>query len=35
MDSFFLAEPIDHSEVKTKHTFNKSPKKFRKYQFVP
>ena len=32
MDSFFLAEPIDLIEVKAKDTFNKNPKKFRKYQ---
>ena len=35
MDSFFLAEPIDLIEVKAKDTFNKNPKKFRKYQLVP
>ena len=35
MDSFFLAEPIDLVEVKAKDTFNKNPKKCRKYQLVP
>ena len=30
--SFFLVEPIDLNEVKAKDTFNKNPKKFRKYQ---
>ena len=35
MDSFFLAEAIVLNEVKTKDTFNKNPKKFRKYQLVP
>ena len=35
MDSFFLAEPIDLVEVKAKDTFNKNPKRFRKYQLVP
>ena len=35
MNSFFLAEPIDLVEVKTKDTFNKNPKRFRKYQLVP
>ena len=34
MDSFFLAEPIDLSEVKTKDTFNKNPKNFLQYQLV-
>ena len=31
MDLFFLAEPINLNEVKAKDTFNKNPKKFRKY----
>ena len=35
MDSFFLAEPIDFSEVKTKKTFNINPRNFSKYQLVP
>ena len=35
MDPFFLAEPINLSEVETKDTFNKNRKKFRKYQLVP
>ena len=35
MDQFFLDEPIDLNEVKTKDTFNKNPKKFRKYYLVP
>ena len=35
MDSFFLAEAIDLVEVKAKDTFNKNPKRFRKYQLVP
>ena len=35
MDSFFLAEPINLNEVKTKDTINKNPEKFRKYQLVP
>ena len=35
MDSFFLAESIDLVEVKAKDTFNKNPKKFRKYQLAP
>ena len=34
MDSFFLAEAIDLVEVKAKDTFNKNPKRFRKYQLV-
>ena len=35
MDSFFLAEPINLNEAKTKDTINKNPEKFRKYQLVP
>ena len=35
MDSFFLAEPINFNEAKTKDTINKNPEKFRKYQLVP
>ena len=31
MDLFFLAEPIDLSELKTKDTFNKNPKTFHNY----
>ena len=35
MDSFFLVEPVDLSEAKTKNTFNKNAEKLRKYQLVP
>ena len=34
MDSFFLAEPIDLSEVKAKNKTS-NPKNFRKYQLLP
>ena len=34
MDSFFLAEPIDLSEVKAKNKTS-NPENFRKYQLLP